>query len=615
MGIEQIPASPAARLIRNPHLWFIVFFYLVIALLHYPGIIATGLDDFYPALGLTRHTLERTLMLLPVAYTNFRFGARAGIASLVAAVLLMLPRAVWLSPAPADALLETGGITLTGALICAWFHAEKRRNSQSHAAQEAMSKMINGLPVAAFAINQQHKVTHWNRALESLSGIKAREVIGTDGQWRSFYTEKRRVMADLIVDGAPPGEVASFYRDKFRHSVLIDGAYEAEDFFAALQPAGKWLRFTASPVKDAGGVVVGAIETLEDITARREAEAALQKSEKSFRDLFEGAFDAIWVANLEGDVVTANQACARLSGYKLPELLTLKYSDLLSAESNALVAAERKRLLAGELSGSKIEVILVRKDGSQAFVELATSLVLSNGKPAFQSIARDVTEEKRLYENLRYYLREITRAQEEERKRIARELHDSTAQNLIALIHELENLLNEKTELPMREAKVLWGFYERIREILQEVRRFSRDLRPSILDDLGLLSALEWLTSELRNKYGIAASLTVSGSERRLFPEAELLLFRVVQEALSNIAKHANASSAQVKVEFDARRVAVTISDNGVGCQLPEKLDDLPHSGKLGLAGIQERVQLLGGTLRLESTPGKGTTVHIEAPI
>jgi len=146
------------------------------------------------------------------------------------------------------------------------------------------------------------------------------------------------------------------------------------------------------------------------------------------------------------------------------------------------------------------------------------------------------------------------------------------------------------------------------------VRRFSRDLRPSILDDLGLLPAVEWATGELKNEYGIESSLLVVGGERRLSQEKELLLFRIVQESLSNIAKHAQASKAEVKVEFDENKIMLTISDDGTGFQLPESLKALPYSGKLGLAGIQERVQLLGGSLRLESELGNGTTIFIEAP-
>ena len=289
---------------------------------------------------------------------------------------------------------------------------------------------------------------------------------------------------------------------------------------------------------------------------------------------------------------------------------------LLSEEGLRLAKEVRRRLVKGEAVAQPYEQHLIRKDGTEATLMLTTSPIFSNGQLiAFQNIARDVTEEKRMRENLRYYLREIARAQEEERKRIARELHDSTAQTLIALLHQLENLMSDKAELPVREAKALWGFYERIRDVLREVRRFSRDLRPPILDDLGLLPALEWATGELKKEYGVEATFNVVGSERRFSPEAELIIFRIVQEALRNIAKHAQASTAEVKVEFEKQKIRVTISDDGIGFQLPESFGDLVHLGKLGLAGMQERVQLLGGNLKLKSKVGKGTTVVATALI
>lgn len=226
-----------------------------------------------------------------------------------------------------------------------------------------------------------------------------------------------------------------------------------------------------------------------------------------------------------------------------------------------------------------------------------------------------VSTRKRTEENLHYYLQEITKAQEEERGRIARELHDGTAQNLIALLHQLDNFLSDQTKLSAREAKVLWGLHKRLRDVLQEVRRFSRNLRPSILDDLGLLPALEWITGELKTEYGVEVSFEVVGSKQRLSREAELLLFRIVQEALMNIAKHAQASKAEVKVKFDKDKIKVAISDNGIGFQLPENLGALPQTGKLGLAGMQERIQLLGASLEIQSELGCGTKVFIEAPI
>ena len=152
-------------------------------------------------------------------------------------------------------------------------------------AAERLGQIINGISVAAFVIDRDHVVTHWNRACEVMTGTTARELVGTKEQWRAFYSSERPVMADLILDKAIETDVDRFYHGKFRPSALIEGAYEAEDFFANFGECGRWLFFTAAPVRDAQGLVIGAIETLQDVTEHRLAEAALKESEARFRAL------------------------------------------------------------------------------------------------------------------------------------------------------------------------------------------------------------------------------------------------------------------------------------------------------------------------------------------
>ncbi len=158
-------------------------------------------------------------------------------------------------------------------------------------------------------------------------------------------------------------------------------------------------------------------------------------------------------------------------------------------------------------------------------------------------------------------------------------------------------------------------FQELIDSILRGVRRFSRDLRPSVLDDLGLLPALEWLTANLMEEDGIKTELKVYGDRRRLPPEAELALFRIVQEALSNVRRHSQASQVVTVVEFGEGRVRITVDDNGQGFELPGRTGDLATAGKLGLIGMHERAHLLDGTLTVRSEPGKGTTVTVDVPV
>ena len=364
-----------------------------------------------------------------------------------------------------------------------------------------------------------------------------------------------------------------------------------------------------------GNAIGIAIENARLYGEQKRIAAELQASERRYRTIFESANDAILVHDLKGNILDANRACAQLTGYTLEELRHMNVSSFLLDDGMALARQVRDRLLRGEFVDMHYEQKSVRRDGTEAILKLSTNLITTDGKPtAFQHIIRDVTEEKKLHENLRFYVQQVVRAQEEERKRIAREIHDDTAQDLGSLSREVDNFIRKKTYLSPSEIAFLTYLREQLNRSLQEIHRFSQNLRPSTIDDLGLLPTLRSLVKEMEAQDGIKAELKVLGIERRFTPEAELLIFRIVQEALSNVRRHAHASIAWVVMEFTEGETRLTISDNGRGLELPERIDDLPRSGKLGLAGMQERARLLGGTLELQSTPGKGTTVIVEIP-
>jgi PAS domain S-box-containing protein len=356
--------------------------------------------------------------------------------------------------------------------------------------QEMLLKITDGSPIPTFVINEQHKVTHWNTAMQALSGVSSQEMVGTDKQWKSFYTEKRPVMADLIADGASAEEITSYYPDRCEKSRLIDGAYEAEDFFPAIGEHGTWLHFTASPIKNEDGEIIGAIETLQDIT-----------------------------------------------------------------------------------------------------------------------------EGKQLQENMRFYVEQITKAQEDERKRIARELHDETSPPLLLLIQQVDALTSSTKHLSKSLAEALENLRRRAIEALEGLRRCAQDLRPRILDDLGLIAALEWMAEDLEKNYGIDTKVEVAGIKRSFPDEVQVLLFRIAQEAMSNIRRHAGASKAEVKLESGPDSIKMTISDDGKGFKLPDQVNELARTGRLGIVGMSERARLLGGNLTIKSKSGKGTRVFAEIPL
>ncbi len=219
----------------------------------------------------------------------------------------------------------------------------------------------------------------------------------------------------------------------------------------------------------------------------------------------------------------------------------------------------------------------------------------------------------KMQENLRFYVQQVTKAQEEERKRISHELHDETIQALVVLSRRLDNLASDKKGLPEEHRRNLEEIWQQTNDVIREIRRLSQDLRPAALDRLGLVPALEWLASEAAEYSGIHTDVSVHGNVRRFSGEVELVLFRITQEALRNVWRHSGASTAKITVEFEENKVRITISDNGKGFRIPERMVDYARDGKLGLAGMQERAQLIGGTLKVSSREGNGTNVVIEA--
>jgi signal transduction histidine kinase len=150
--------------------------------------------------------------------------------------------------------------------------------------EPGLTQVIEASPIPSFVLNREHVITHWNRALEVISGVSRAQIIGHNAPWRAFYPQARPVLADFVLDGADLTRLAAFYNDTVRPSPLIEGAYEAEEFLPLLSGGGRWLYFTAAPLHDAGGQVIGAIETLQDITERKLAEAALQRSRQELEE-------------------------------------------------------------------------------------------------------------------------------------------------------------------------------------------------------------------------------------------------------------------------------------------------------------------------------------------
>ena len=215
-------------------------------------------------------------------------------------------------------------------------------------------------------------------------------------------------------------------------------------------------------------------------------------------------------------------------------------------------------------------------------------------------------------QSLRGYLGAVTTGQEEERRRLARDLHDDTLQSLIALNQRVQ-MAQLTTQKPAYAAQ-LQEMQAMIDQTIANLRRLTRDLRPIYLEDLGLIPALDMLARDSSTSLGIPVTFQTTGKERRLNPSEELALYRMGQEALSNIARHAHASCAEVTLNFAREEIILVVYDDGVGFEVPESPAEMATTGHFGLLGIQERAELIGAHLGLESESGMGTVLTIRLP-
>ncbi len=216
---------------------------------------------------------------------------------------------------------------------------------------------------------------------------------------------------------------------------------------------------------------------------------------------------------------------------------------------------------------------------------------------------------------LRAYAARVTHAQEEERQRIARELHDDPIQALVLLCRRLDSMEGDSKSLPSSVTDRLREARRTAEEVVKGLRDFARALRPPILDDLGMVTSVRRLLADFMERTRIEDQLKVAGEEQRLPPDTELGMFRIAQEALWNVERHAGATHVAVTITFAKHQARLDVVDNGQGFSMPSVSGDFTVSGQLGLISMQERAELLGGKLEIQSNPGKGTRVTVLIPV
>jgi PAS domain S-box-containing protein len=356
-------------------------------------------------------------------------------------------------------------------------------------------------------------------------------------------------------------------------------------------------------------------ELEERIAERRRAEKALRESEERYRELFENAKDAIYVHDLDGNYLKINRAGEELSGYLRDEIVGHNFTEFLAEEHVRYVRESFCQKLAKKKETS-YEVDVIAKDGRRVPVEVSSRAIYENGVlVGVQGMARDITERKLAQDALQMFSRQLIEAQEDERRRISRELHDQIGQILTAVKMNLYAVQQCNT---VSEA----GAYARdnieaVDEALRLVRDLSVDLRPPVLDDLGLATALHWYADRYSRRTGLIVDVRADLPDRneRFSRELETACFRIAQEALTNVARHAQANQIEVQLERGRGELVLTVKDDGVGFDPQALRKRTSRVATLGLVGMQERAHAAGGTIEIQSEPSVGTSVRFSAPL
>jgi|GEM_PF-387452 len=358
--------------------------------------------------------------------------------------------------------------------------------------KKAIETILAGSPVGIFIIDETHTIIHWNRLCEEITGVSARDMVGTQNQWKPFYDHERKVAADYVIDGEYDKMLQAYRKEGMRPSRRVEGAWEMELYFENMAGKERYLLFTVSPIVDEYGKTTAAIEIMQDISVRRRVE-----------------------------------------------------------EQNIL------------LSRSLLNVV------------------------------------------------------EEARKRLARDLHDELGQALTALHFGMEVLHQTIPDDLVSQRKRCTELIRLIEQVSDTMRNLITELRPAMLDHLGLLPTLEWYIEDFRNRMeGLNVDFEAIGLKQRLDAEVETALYRIIQEGLHNVVKHASAKNVSIRLTYSYPDLILSIKDDGVGFDQNEHImpSGARHQG-IGLLGMRERIASVGGMLEVRSKPGRGTLIRAEVPV
>ena len=508
--------------------------------------------------------------------------------------------------------------------------------------EEQFRSVVETAIDAIITVDQQGMIIFWNPQAEQMFGHPANEMIGkpvatimperfrekhkkglSQATLRQQHKIARNIfeLVGLRKDGSEfPLELSLANwetREGTFFTAIIRDISERKQAESALQKAHSELE---RRVNERTAELGNTNEKLrKQISECEQTELALRESELKYATLVEDALIGVYIIQ-DGNIEFANDKFAEIYGYSKDELIGMDSLELVHPDDRSLVKKIREKRLGGEKVPAEYESRGLKKNGDIIWVMRSFSQITYKGRPAISGIVANISKRRKAEEalrksdkELRILSNQLLSAEEKERKRIARELHDSIGQALSAIKFSVENALRE---LRAASNPIELGSLEAVipltQKTIEEVRRIVKDLRPSILDDLGILATIRWFCREFQNVYaGIRIETTIDIEENEVPLYLKTPIYRIMQEALNNVAKHSNASFVHLRLIKTETGMHLNIHDNGRGFNLDRAMALQTSRRGFGLASMRERAELSGAAFEIDSTKRQGTTIHI----